>query len=91
MIELPRRRFLAGLVGLIAAPAVVKATSLMPVKVWLEEESLKVGMTLSGTGIPAGTVIQELFYRTDDSFARYSGYSSLWLLRQCEERGAEPR
>lgn len=32
MLELPRRRFLAGLVGLVAAPAVVKATSLMPVK-----------------------------------------------------------
>lgn len=32
MIEIPRRRFLAGLVGLIAAPAVVKAASLMPVK-----------------------------------------------------------
>lgn len=28
---LPRRRFLAGLVGLVAAPAVVRAASLMPV------------------------------------------------------------
>ena len=31
MIELPRRRFLSGLVGLIAAPAVVKASSLMKI------------------------------------------------------------
>jgi hypothetical protein len=29
-----RRRFLAGLVGLIAAPAVVKAEALMPIVVW---------------------------------------------------------
>lgn len=30
---LPRRRFLAGLVGLVAAPAVVKASSLMKIVV----------------------------------------------------------
>jgi hypothetical protein len=30
---LPRRKFLTGLMGLVAAPAVVKAASLMPVKV----------------------------------------------------------
>jgi hypothetical protein len=29
---MPRRKFLTGLLGLVAAPAVVKATSLMPVK-----------------------------------------------------------
>jgi len=32
MFEIPRRRFLAGLIGLIAAPAIVKVTSLMPIK-----------------------------------------------------------
>lgn len=31
MLELPRRRFLTGLVGIIAAPAVVRAGSLMRV------------------------------------------------------------
>jgi hypothetical protein len=30
---MPRRKFLTGLLGLVAAPAVVKASSLMPVKV----------------------------------------------------------
>lgn len=30
---LPRRKFLTGLFGFVAAPAVVKASSLMPVKV----------------------------------------------------------
>jgi hypothetical protein len=32
--NLPRRAFLKGLVGLIAAPAVVKAENLMPIVVW---------------------------------------------------------
>jgi hypothetical protein len=31
---LPRRRFLAGLASLIAAPAFVRAESLMPIRVW---------------------------------------------------------
>ena len=33
-LVLPRRGFLKGLIGVIAAPAIVRATSLMPVKVW---------------------------------------------------------
>jgi hypothetical protein len=32
MLELPRRQFLGGLLGIIAAPAIVKASSLMPIK-----------------------------------------------------------
>ena len=31
---LPRRRFLSGLASLITAPAVVRASTLMPIKVW---------------------------------------------------------
>jgi hypothetical protein len=37
-IILPRRKFLTGLMGLVAAPAVVKATSLMPVKSFVEPQ-----------------------------------------------------
>ena len=33
-LVLPRRIFIKGLVGLIAAPALVRAESLMPIKVW---------------------------------------------------------
>jgi hypothetical protein len=33
-LVLPRRAFLKGLVALIAAPAIVKAESLMPISVW---------------------------------------------------------
>lgn len=36
MIELPRRRFLAGLGALIAAPAIVRVASIMPVSVKLQ-------------------------------------------------------
>ena len=39
-LVLPRRRFLLGLSALIAAPAIVRATSLMPVKV-VEENGAK--------------------------------------------------
>lgn len=34
MIELPRRKFITGLASLIAAPAIVRASSLMPVKLF---------------------------------------------------------
>ena len=37
-IILPRRKFLTGLFGLVAAPAVVKAASLMPVKAITQSE-----------------------------------------------------
>jgi hypothetical protein len=33
-LVIPRRRFLAGLLGLVAAPAVVRAASLMPISVF---------------------------------------------------------
>lgn len=36
MIELPRRKFLAGLAGIIAAPAIVRASSLMPVRGYVD-------------------------------------------------------
>lgn len=42
MIELPRRRFITGLASLIAAPAVVRATSIMPVREWKVSDSVPV-------------------------------------------------
>jgi hypothetical protein len=38
VIELPRRRFLTGLASLIAAPAIVRVASIMPVKAAKFEE-----------------------------------------------------
>jgi hypothetical protein len=37
MIESSRRSFIAGLISLVAAPAIVRAGSLMPVRVMLTE------------------------------------------------------
>jgi hypothetical protein len=39
-VVLPRRSFLTGLTGLIAAPAVVRASALMPIKVWTPPREL---------------------------------------------------
>jgi hypothetical protein len=44
MIELPRRKFLTGLSALIAAPAIVRAASIMPVRSFVEDS----GFELSG-------------------------------------------
>jgi hypothetical protein len=43
---IPRRKFLTGLFGLIAAPAVVKAANIMPVKVIEPEWYLNDGLPL---------------------------------------------
>jgi hypothetical protein len=45
---LPRRKFLTGLFGLVAAPAVVKASSLMPVKSVVEDFTTD-GLLVSAT------------------------------------------
>lgn len=37
MAEVSRRSFLGGLIALVAAPAIVRATSLMPIKVLVPE------------------------------------------------------
>jgi hypothetical protein len=39
-VVLPRRSFLTGLTGLIAAPAVIRASALMPIKVWTPPRDL---------------------------------------------------
>lgn len=58
---LPRRKFLTGLMGLVAAPAVAKATSLMPVKViepkWFAND---------GTGLVSMAHPIELEFTTED-------------------------
>ncbi len=55
MIELPRRRFIAGLGALFAAPAIVRAASLMPVSVprlalYTPGQLLKFRVTAVSTG-----------------------------------------
>ena len=43
-VVLPRRRFIQGLIGLVAAPAIVKITSIMPVKSWVELPPIDYGI-----------------------------------------------
>lgn len=43
-----RRTLLRGLIGVIAAPAIVRATSIMPVKGWVEPYELAVGDEIIG-------------------------------------------
>lgn len=52
MIELPRRKFLTGLTALIAAPAIVRAASIMPVRAFVEDYAFE----FSGFGslVPIG-------------------------------------
>ena len=54
-LVVPRRIFIKGLVGLIAAPALVRAESLMPIKVWTPE--LVEGARDSLWGIPSFAVL----------------------------------
>lgn len=52
MIELPRRQFLTGLASLMVAPAIVKASSLMPVKSFIQPEIIA-----DLTGLYVGDII----------------------------------
>ena len=49
---LPRRKFLMGLMGLVAAPAVVKAANIMPVKVIQPKWYLADGLPLQSMAHP---------------------------------------
>jgi hypothetical protein len=62
---MPRRKFLTGLMGLVAAPAVVKAASLMPVKViqpefQFTEVSMGYAITRLENRIGGGVCLSEL-------------------------------
>jgi hypothetical protein len=52
---MPRRKFLTGLFGLVAAPAVVKAANIMPVKVVKPKWYLSDGLPLQSMAHPVRT------------------------------------
>lgn len=52
---MPRRKFLTGLFGLVAAPAVVKAANIMPVKVIEPKWFLHNGLPLQSMAHPIRT------------------------------------
>jgi hypothetical protein len=57
---MPRRKFLTGLFGLVAAPAIVKAANIMPVKVIEPKWFLHDGLSLQSMAHPVrkGSVIR---------------------------------
>jgi hypothetical protein len=52
---MPRRKFLTGLFGLVAAPAIVKAANIMPVKVIESKWFLNDGLPLQSMAHPLRT------------------------------------
>jgi hypothetical protein len=52
---MPRRKFLTGLFGLVAAPAIVKAANIMPVKVIQPKWYLADGLPLQSMAHPVRT------------------------------------
>jgi hypothetical protein len=76
-LVLPRGAFLKGLVALIAAPAIVKAESLMPISVWRPRLEAWRSRQLLHLGGAEG--------RFDGVVAAGSPYRA-WLADQCEGR-----
>lgn len=93
MIELPRRKFIAGLGALFAAPAIVRASSLMPVKAWtgagpdyghpssdLARDAMDVVVTNGGWMVPGTTISMDgRIYRVI-SVAQLTGNTATLLL-----------
>src|SRR5438445_13735248 len=77
MTELPRRKFLAGLAGIIAAPAIVRASSIMPVRSFSESYSLQpyvIGIDVGGVDSAVYFLLMrrivEVRARIEEDFAR---------------------
>lgn len=60
-----RRQLLTGLIGIIAAPAIVRATSLMPIKSWLDD-----GIALRCVPHPSGPDWVEFTIRGVDAYGK---------------------
>jgi len=88
---MPRRKFLTGLFGLIAAPAVVKAANIMPVKVIQPKWYLADGLPLKSMAHPVrkGGIIRLSELReilrpglqkmVDDMYTEHPGYGKFLL------------
>lgn len=91
---MPRRKFLTGLFGLVAAPAVVKAANIMPVKVieskWYLAESPSLqsmaNPIIKGSGINLSELRELLLpgaqQMVDDMYTEHHGkWKSIFLSR----------
>lgn len=77
-LELPRRRFLASLVGLVAAPAVVKASSLM--KVSRFRETAEFSNLVLVDGLPVRGNLWLISWGSDkvEEYPQYSISTDVW-------------
>lgn len=64
MIQPSRRGFISGLAALIVAPAIVKASSLMPIKIYREIDLLDIGSASPNTSLWLVQWGQDVVYRT---------------------------
>jgi hypothetical protein len=82
MIETPastRRAFLTGLISFVAAPAIVRASSLMPVKI-IEPEIIQInyGITRTGGGVCLTTIKDLLLPGLRKIVLDDEKYSAMW-------------
>lgn len=83
---LPRRRFLQGLVGLVAAPAIVRIAAMMPVKTWVEPPPMDYGVWM-----PQWSADEQRFMMTKveralihENNCVISDWQRAWILRPKE-------
>ena len=87
MIETPastRRAFLTGLISFVAAPAIVRASSLMPVKM-IEPEIIQIGYGITrmdvartGSGVCLTTIKDLLLPGLRNLVLKEDKYSAMW-------------
>jgi hypothetical protein len=56
MLTLSRRSLITGLASLVAAPAIVRVGSIMPVKAWIEEPRAQLNWDFGGIDIRPGAL-----------------------------------
>lgn len=82
MIETPastRRAFLTGLISFVAAPAIVRASSLMPVKI-IEPEIIQIsyGIARTGGGVCLSRISELLLPGLRNLVLKEDKYSAMW-------------
>ena len=74
-----RRAFLTGMFSLVASPAIVRASSLMPVKI-IEPEIIQIGygITRTGSGVCLTTIRDLLLPGLKNTLLKEDKYANQW-------------
>jgi hypothetical protein len=80
MVEIVRRKFLTGLVALVAAPAIVRISSIMPVKAFVADA---ISMRTLTEYVP-----DQLIYRLDILYGCLSPWPGWPIIQPFETSGA---